>query len=88
MGSAPREEEAKPEPVAKPQGSFGKKAEEKKKRDVSGLRGKKAPPPSRKAVVEEDEVRINPLNKGKRAQLDSRNKYPINEVKGDHVERL
>jgi len=69
------EEEAEP-----PKNSFAKKAEEKKK----------AAPPvsSRKKNDDDDGVTIKPLNKAKRAQVDARTKYPLNEVKGDHVEKL
>jgi len=28
------------------------------------------------------------LNKAKRANVDSKTKYPLNEVKGDHVDKL
>jgi len=71
--AAPVEEEP-------PKNSFAKKAEEKKK----------AAPPvsSRKKNEEEDGLTIKTLNKAKRAQVDARTKYPLNEVKGDHVEKL
>jgi hypothetical protein len=86
---APEQEAEEPEkPAAKPKGSFQKKAEEKKSRDASANKRKPAAAPARKKVVEEDEVTITPLKKEKRAQLDARNRYPLNEVKGDHVERL
>ena len=63
--------------------SFAKLAVEKKKPiapPVSSSRKNKA--------VEEDGLNIKPLNKANRAKLDSRTKYPLNEVKGDHVEKL
>ena len=38
----------------------------------------------------EDDVAINATGaqKRKRAEIDARTKYPLNEVKGDHVEKL
>jgi len=62
-------------------GSFGKAALEKKK-------ATQAPPARANKNVDEDEVRIHTLNKAKRQQIDNRNKWPINEVKGDHIEKL
>lgn len=100
--SAPEQEEEEPEkPAAKPEGSFARKAEEKRaneanakaSRDASANKRKPAAAPAapKKKPVEEDEVAITPLKsqtKEKRAQADARNRYPLNEVKGDHVERL
>lgn len=45
----------------------------------------------KKAVeLGEDDLAIvaTEKNKEKRANVDSRTKYPMNEVKGDHVEKL
>jgi len=85
-----------PEPAAAKKGAS--KVAEERKREKSpdaapvrkGLVRKVAAPApsSRKAAPEEDEVTITPLNKEKRKMSDGRNKYPLNEVKGDHVERL
>jgi len=71
--------------------SFAKKAEERKQAPPSPR--KKSPNRGNKTsratpVEEEDTLRITVLNKAKRAHADSRNKYPLNEVKGDHVEKL
>ena len=76
--------------------SFAKAAEEKKKtvskRETSTSRSRpvaKPPVSARgKPTDDEDEVRIKPLNKGKRATADTRNKFPQNEVKGDHIDKL
>ena len=94
--SAPKEEEEEEPEKPKPKGSFQKKAEEKQEKSREASTNKRRPAtaaaaPSRKKVIEEDEVAIKPLsnpNKEKRGQLDGRNRYPLNEVKGDHVERL
>jgi hypothetical protein len=93
-----KEEAKEPEPVVekKPSGgSFGRAAEERKREKspttAKGLvRKQPAPPapPTRKGAAEEDEVIITPANKEKRKLTDTRNRYPLNEVKGDHVERL
>lgn len=79
--------------------SFAAKAmaqkEVAKKREVS-----KSPPPVQTkapiakvaskaaAAADPDEIEIKVLNKKKREQLDLRSKYPCNEVKGDHIEKL
>lgn len=47
-----------------------------------------APDLGKKKAPAEDELSITPQNKKKREQFDTRSKYPLNEVKGDHVERL
>ena len=99
-GGPAKDDDREPEPAAAkkpPGGSFGKAAEERKREKSpdaapvrKGLVRKVAAPApsSRKAAPEEDEVTITPLNKEKRKMSDGRNKYPLNEVKGDHVERL
>ena len=77
-------------------GSFGKAALEKKeqikKRDASENKRSVAATPkpvlTKKVAMDEDEVQIKPLNKSKRQALDQRNKFPIHEVKGDHIEKL
>ena len=88
----PVEEEKEPAPV---QNSFAKKAvavkEKEKKREVS-----KSPVPkplttkaaAALAAAEGDDIIIKVLNKKKREQHDLRSKYPLNEVKGDHIEKL
>ena len=85
---------AKPAPVSDdddepPPNSFAKaaanKAAPKKKEETRAT--KVAAPPSRKGEEEEEFV-IQPLQKQKRANADSRSKYPLNEVKGDHVDKL
>ena len=69
--------------------SFAKKANEKQ-REPS-----KSPPPklttkaaAAAAAADPDEIQIKVLNKKKREQMDLRSKYPLNEVKGDHIEKL
>jgi hypothetical protein len=37
---------------------------------------------------EEEMFKITPTNKNLRADADARTKYPLNEVKGDHIEKL
>lgn len=77
---AKKEKEEEKAPAAPPGGSFAKKGLEKKKAEAAR--------PSTKPVPQEDELQITPGNKAKREQQDSRTKYAINEVKGDHIERL
>ena len=88
LGASLKDDEEK----APPQNSFAKaaaaKKEPTKKREASKSPAAAAAPRRSKAPVEEDSVRITPLNKAKRAMADSRTKYPLNEVKGDHVEKL
>jgi len=100
-GSAPAQEEAKqsavqraksPAPVKKeeakkPGGSFGRAALDKK-RDGSASRRPVTAPASRKPAADDDSVSINVIPKAKRQLADQRNKYPINEVKGDHIDKL
>ena len=85
-----RKQEDEPEPAAPKKPAAKAKEEPAEKPAARGPVSKlPAPPaPSRKAAPEEDEVTITPLNKEKRKMNDGRNKYPLNEVKGDHVERL
>ena len=40
------------------------------------------------AAAEGDDIIIKVLNKKKREQHDLRSKYPLNEIKGDHIEKL
>ena len=77
---APGKKEEDKAPVVPPGGSFAKKGLEKKKAEAARPTGK-APP-------QEDGLSINIGNKAKREQQDARTKYALNEVKGDHVERL
>ena len=84
-GKAPvkAKEEEKSAPAAPPGGSFAKKGLEKQKAAAAA--------PTRasvKAQPEEDGLFITVQKKDKREQQDSRTKYALNEVKGDHVERL
>jgi len=60
------------------------------KREVSAKRPSTAVQPARagKKMVEEDEVAILPTNKAKRQAADQRNKFPLQEVRGDHIEKL
>lgn len=82
----------KAEPVMN---SFAKKALEKKqdapikKPNTQAMNSSRGGKPS--AEPEEDEgnmIKANAKNKEKRSFNDGRTKYPINEVKGDHVEKL
>ena len=81
---APVEEVKKEAPA--PKNSFEKKAEEKKKAVVK--KEEPAPPSHKAKNDDDDEVTIKVLNKKKREQMDMRTKYPLNEVKGDHIEKL
>ena len=87
---AKEEPPASPEKPEPPKNSFArKKTEEQKEEDDKPV--KKAVEPIKKKATqasEEDELTITPQNKKKREQTDTRTKYPLNEVKGDHVERL
>lgn len=74
----PAEEEKAP--AGPPGGSFAKKGLEKKKAEAAR--------PSAKSAPQEDALHINTGNKAKREQQDARTKYALNEVKGDHIERL
>ena len=63
-------------------GSFAKKAMERKQAMQT------APAKTKPMAAEDDSLTITVLNKGKRALADERNKYPLNEVKGDPIDRM
>jgi len=46
------------------------------------------PVPKKKNADDDEGLTIVPTNRKKREQQDGKTKYPMNEVKGDHVERL
>lgn len=88
-----KSEEKKPEPkaAAAAPNSFAKAAKEKKEEEKkpSTSAPAKAAAPSKKGAAEEEEYRIlKTLPKQKRQQHDQKVKWPLLEVKGDHIEKL
>jgi hypothetical protein len=95
----PAEEKKSHEP-AHPGGSFAKEAQEKREKspvpDVGNRKSSALTTAggggTKKAGAAQDVVTITVLggarSKAKREISDSRSKYPVNEVKGEHIERL